>query len=176
MNYEVVLLAILVAGLVVSVMVIMFLLYSAYGVIAGAPYVPTKDYKIKIMMEMAAIQPGEMVYDLGSGDGRLVRLAARAGADAHGFEINPLLNLWGLLLNWGSGTGGRAHLHWRNLYSVDWSKPDVVFIYLFPRPMALLEKRLRARLKRGARVVVSAFPFPTWQPAITHGHTYLYRV
>ena len=173
---ETLILTALVLAFVISILVVIFLLYSAYGTIAGAPYVPTKNYKLKIMMQMAAIKPGEVVYDLGSGDGRLVRLAAEAGADAHGFEINPLLNIWGWYLNRRSGFHQRAHLHWRNLYSVDFSKADVVFIYLFPKPMTNLQHRMQTILRPGARVVVNGFPFPAWQPTQTEKHTYLYRV
>ncbi|TSA46497.1 SAM-dependent methyltransferase, partial [bacterium] len=60
----------------------------------GALFVPTHRDKVKKIIELAHVQPGEKAVDLGSGDGRILIALAQAGADAHGFEINPLLIIW----------------------------------------------------------------------------------
>jgi Xaa-Pro aminopeptidase len=64
------------------------------GGIRGAPFVLTGSRTVKTMTALANIQPGEKAADLGSGDGRILIAIARAGAEAHGYEINPFLVLW----------------------------------------------------------------------------------
>src|SRR3989338_7482884 len=66
---------------------------------AEAPFVPTGQRDLKKILEVARIVPGELVYDLGSGDGRVVRAAARRGARAVGIEQSWLLVWWSKLLS-----------------------------------------------------------------------------
>jgi hypothetical protein len=66
---------------------ILYLFYFSLSFIKGAPYVPSKKRTAEIMINFAHIKPGMMVYDLGSGDGRLLFLAAKRGATAIGYDI-----------------------------------------------------------------------------------------
>lgn len=60
----------------------------------NAPYAPSVKNRLDAMLDLANIQPGDKAVDLGSGDGRVVIAMAQAGAEAHGYEINPWLVLW----------------------------------------------------------------------------------
>ena len=126
------------------------------------------------MIELAKIKKGEKVYDLGSGDGRLVIMAAKKGARAIGFEINPFL----VLISWVrillAGVRKNAKIKWRNFWGQDISDADVVLLYLITQYMERMEKKLKAELKPGARVVSYTFKFPTWQHSFYDKENTLY--
>lgn len=69
----------------------------------GAPFLPTDRTKVRAIVSLARVKPGERAVDLGPGDGRLVVALARAGACTTGYEINPLLVLWLRFLIWRAG-------------------------------------------------------------------------
>ena len=73
--------------------VIIFILVLAFGgvLLRGAPYVPTLDRQGKIALELLDLKPGQTLLELGSGDGKMLVLAARAGLNVVGIELNPLL-------------------------------------------------------------------------------------
>ena len=141
----------------------------------GAIYLPTQKRTVKKMIELASIKPGEVAVDLGSGDGRLVIALARAGAEAHGYEINPLLVL---LAKWNirkAGMKGKAFVYFKNLWKEDFSRFDIVTIFGIGYAMKSLEQKLKKELKTGARVVSNAFPFPNWQHEKKEDTAFLYR-
>ncbi len=142
----------------------------------GAPFVPTSHGTTKQMIELARIVDTDRVADLGSGDGRLLLEAARAGAKAaQGYEIHP-----GLV--WISRLSARwQHLHsqitiyQKSFWDADLSDITLVFLYQLPDAVARLEQKLKRELPAGARVVSHAFPFPNWKPEEVRGKIYLYR-
>lgn len=154
--------------------VIAFVLLIA-SVWFGAVYVPSVDWAVEEMMDMAAIQKGERVVDLGSGNGKILIALARKGIESHGYEINPLLVLWSWFLIRKAGMSGKAHAHFGNIFSVDVRSYDVIFIFVVPYIMPKLEQKLRKELKTDTRVIVETFPFPTWKPVKKTGSIYLYR-
>ena len=92
----------------------------------GAPYVPSQEKTIRQMILLAGILPGERAIDLGSGDGRVVIALARAGAEAHGYEINPLLVWLGRRKIRKEGLEKVAFIHFKDFWSVDFSAFDMV--------------------------------------------------
>lgn len=155
-----------------------FLFYLCLAFVTGAPYVPSVSPTATAMIRLARISPGTTVYDLGSGDGRLLLLAAGKGARAVGFEINPFLVFWSTLKALFSPHKGVVKTIWKNFWKADISKADVVFVYLLPWRMEALEKKLKEELRPGALVVSNSFIFPDWnilrQDAKTH--VYVFRV
>ncbi|TAK04805.1 methyltransferase domain-containing protein [Patescibacteria group bacterium] len=145
------------------------------SIVAGAPYVPSTDERVRMMLRMSRIQPGEKVADLGSGDGRLVISAAALGADAVGYEVNPFLTLRARVMAWKAGLGRRVGFRTRPFQRAALGDYDVIFCYLLPSLMAKVEKKLERELKPGGRVVVNAFPLPTWKPLAVRDHVYVYE-
>ncbi len=145
------------------------------SIIAGAPYVPSSDERVRTMLRMARIQPGEKVADLGSGDGRLVISAAALGGRAVGYEVNPFLTLRGRVMAWKAGLGRRVVFHTQAFQRAPLGDYDVIFCYLLPSLMKQVEAKLERELKPGGRVVVNAFPLPTWQPIAREEHVYVYE-
>lgn len=140
----------------------------------GAPYVPSQEKTVKQMTEMADVHPGERAIDLGSGDGRVVIALARAGAEAHGYEINPLLVWVGRRKIKKAGLENRAFIHWKDFWSVDFSNFDIVTVFGISHIMGFLKRKCRKELKASARVVANSFPFSKWPHTKKLGEVYLY--
>jgi len=145
----------------------------------GAPWFPTPRVTGHKMLAMAGVRPGEAVYDLGSGDGRVLFAAARHfGAQAVGIELDPFRYLWTQLLIILLGVRGQVRVVWGDLFGQDLSQADVVTVYLLPAANARLMIKLRQELRPGARVVSYKFFFPGWRPVSIdeEDQLYLYRV
>jgi len=160
----------------VLVLAIIFVIYAyLLPPLIGAPFVPTKRSRVSTMIALAKIRAGERACDLGSGDGRIVIALAQAGAEAHGYEINPMLVLHSRLLIRRHGLSGRAHIHWKSFLKLDCSGFDVVTIYGLPGIMKRLEEKLRRELPEGGRVISHAFRFPNWPAEEQEDKVYVYR-
>lgn len=165
----------LVIFLILCAAVISFL--GAIGIFIGlgAPYVPTHDKTMKKMVMLLNIKPGEKAVDLGSGDGKIVIALAQAGAEAHGYEINPFLVLWSKMNIKKAGLSGKAFIHWKSFWGADFSSFQVVTIYGITYVMKRLEKKLQKELKQGSRVASNAFTFPQWNPIQNDNGVHLYK-
>lgn len=152
-----------------------FTLLFVYTMMFSAPSVPTKKSAVEAMVRLADIRAGERAVDLGSGDGRVVMAMARAGAEAHGFEINPGLVLWSRLRIAMAGLRGKAFVHLGSFWSQDLSSYQVVTVYGLPKLMQRLQTKLRTELPAHARVISNIFKFPNWQPSTAMDSVRLYR-
>lgn len=130
--------------------------------VIGAPYVPTNNRGVAKILECSEIAPGMKIADLGSGDGRILIALAKAGAIAHGYEINPFLVWYSRYMIRRAGLQDKAFVHWKNIWGVNFSDYQVITLFGITHIMHRLEKKLRQELKSGARVVSVSFSFPTW--------------
>ncbi len=117
-----------------------------------------------------------MAADLGSGDGRIVIALARQGAEAHGFEVNPVLTLISLRNIRRAGFHGRAFIHWKSFWRADLSRFDVVTLFQGSFVMRRLEAKVRKELAPGARVVSDYWGFPTMTAERVEGTVVCYRI
>ncbi len=140
----------------------------------GPFYVPTRTKYVPRIIAMLDIKQGEKMVDLGSGDGRLLIAIAKAGAEAHGYEHNPLLVLKSKQNFKKEGVEGKAFVHMSNFWDVDTSQFDGIVVYGIPYIMTRLEEKLKRELRPGARVVSYSFPFPNWEPTKKEKAVYLY--
>ena len=132
----------------------------------GVPWVPTREKRIRRALQLAKLQSGDTLYDLGAGDGRVLIMAAReCGAQAVGIEIGPMQCGLGWLRSLLSGTRRKVQVRCGNFYRADVSKADVVFVYLTSKQTVRLQEKLAHELRPGARVVSIAADFPNWQPS-----------
>jgi cyclopropane fatty-acyl-phospholipid synthase-like methyltransferase len=155
------------------------LLWMAWTQARGAPWLPTPQGKVRRMLAMAGVQPGDVVYDLGCGDGRVLVAAARDfGAHAVGVELDPLRYLWSRLRITFQGLRGQAQVFRGDLFQVDLSQADVVSCYLLQSTNDRLVEKLMRELPPGARVVSNSFTFPGLRLVGKDGHAeiYVYRV
>jgi SAM-dependent methyltransferase len=130
-------------------------------------YVPTPDEVVKEMMDLAKVKPGDVVYDLGCGDGRIVVAAAKRGAaKAVGVDIDPdrIREAWANAR--AAGVADKVTFIQGDLFQMDFSDADVVTLYLLPDLNLKLRPKLLA-LKPGTRIVSHAFDMGDWKPEIT---------
>ena len=129
------------------------------------PWVPTAQDRARRALEMVDLQPDELLYDLGAGDGRILLMAAEEfGARAIGIEVSPLQYAFTKLRFFFSGSKPKVSVRRENFYRTDLSDADVIFAYLTPKHTLRFQDDLANQLKPGARVVVVAFDFPDWKP------------
>src|SRR3984957_8641945 len=131
-----------------------------------APYYPTPQSIVEKMLQLGELKAGEKMYDLGSGDGRIVIMAARKyQADATGVELDDALYKQSALRIKTLGLESRARIVHGDLLQQDYSSYDLLTIYLLPVAIQKVTPLLEKQLKKGARVVAHDFEFPTWTPA-----------
>ncbi len=149
-----------------------------------APYVVSPQEIVDRMLELADLKPGEKLYDLGSGDGRiLITAVMRFKAKAVGVEISDdLVNTANTRIR-KLGLDNDAQVLHANFLDVDLSPADVVTLYLATDANEMLRPQFEKYLKNGARVVSHDYEVPGWKPNVVdkdpehHGHTiYLYRM
>jgi len=118
------------------------------------------------MLVLAELKPGEVFYDLGAGDGRTVIMAAQEfGARAVGIELREDLAKKALQTVYQLGLQDRVTILHSNLFDVDISPADVVFLYLTTSANEKVKPKLEAELKPGARVVSHDYEIVGWKPA-----------
>lgn len=129
------------------------------------PFVPTPMEVVEKMLELAEVKKGDVVYDLGSGDGRIVITAAKKyGVRAVGFEIDPDLIRQSRESIRKEGVQHLAEIREQDIRTVDLSGATVVTMYLLPDVNLLLRPKVLHELKPGSRVVSHAFDMGDWGP------------
>lgn len=155
-----------------------FFFFLCLAFVTGAPFVLTTNSTAQSMIRLAHIKKGMIAYDLGSGTGKLLFLAAEKGAKAVGFEINPFLVLLSNLRAIFSPYKHSVKTVWKNLWTADLRYADVIFLYLIPWKMERLEKKLKTEVKKGSIVVSNSFIFPNF-PCIRKdkkNHVFVYKI
>ncbi len=131
-----------------------------------APYYPTPETIVAKMLQLGELRAGEKMFDLGSGDGRIVIMAAQKfHADAVGVELDKDLCRQSAAKILKLGLEKNARIVNGDLLKQNYSSADLVTVYLLPasinsKVLPLLDKQL----KKGARVVAHDFEFQTWTP------------
>jgi SAM-dependent methyltransferase len=130
-----------------------------------APFVPTPQDVVERMLALAQVSSKDVVYDLGSGDGRLVVTAAKKyGARGVGIDIDPARIAEGRANAKQAGVEQLVEFRQQNALEADLSKATVVTLYLLSSSNVKLRPRLTSQLKPGARVVSHQFGMGDWQP------------
>lgn len=117
------------------------------------------------MLILAELKPGEVFFDLGAGDGRAVIMAAKDfGARAVGVELREDLVKKALSTVYEQGLQNRVTLVNGDMFSIDLTSADVVFLYLTTSANEKIKPKLEVELKRGARVVSHDYEIVGWKP------------
>lgn len=150
-----------------------------------APYYPTPQLIVEKMLDLGGLRSGEKMFDLGSGDGRIVITAAQKfKADATGIEFDDSLYLLSAYRVRSLGLSQTARIIEGDVLKQDYSSADLLTVYLLDYGTGKLTPLLEKQLKKGARVVAHDYPFLSWTPLRTEqiddaeGRThklYLYR-
>jgi SAM-dependent methyltransferase len=127
------------------------------------PFVPSPQSVVDKMIDLAGVKKGDTVYDLGSGDGRIVIAAAQKGARAVGFEIDPDLVAESRANIQKAGVQESAEIRNQDILTVDLSGASVVTMYLLPDVNLKLRPNLQKQLKPGSRIVSHSFDMGDWK-------------
>jgi hypothetical protein len=150
-----------------------FVALFAAGAILGAPYLPVLRRDSEALLALAALKPGQTVIDLGSGDGRFLRLAARHGYHGIGYEINPLLWLVSLVVCW--PVRSNVKVYCRNYWNLTLPRADVIYVFLIDRYMPKLDAKLAREVTTPTRLVSYVFPIPHKKPVASTQNSYVYQ-
>jgi SAM-dependent methyltransferase len=131
------------------------------------PYEPTPPEVVDAMLRLGEVGPGDVVYDLGCGDGRIVIQAARLGARAIGVELDPQRIREARANAREAGVEGKVEFREGDLFQADVHDATVVMLYLWPHVNLQLRPRLLAQLRPGARIVSHAHDMGDWPPERT---------
>jgi SAM-dependent methyltransferase len=146
------------------------LLVAAWSGCARVPGVEVPDVRTPLevvveILRLARVGPGDTVYDLGSGDGRIVILAARDfGARGVGLELDPDLVALSVRNATRAGVAENTRFLIKDIFEADVSEATVVTLYLSPEVNLRLKPKLLSQLKPGSRIVSHDFPIGDWQP------------
>jgi precorrin-6B methylase 2 len=150
---------------IISVVVVLICVWIIWPVLIGAAYVPTPHEIVVKMLEIAEVKEDDVLYDLGSGDGRIIIEAAdKYRAKAIGIEADPLRVLWSRAKIRSRALHDRVRVIWGNFFRSDLSKATVVTIYQGQGINNKLIEKLEEELKPGTRIVSYSFTFDGWDP------------
>ncbi|MBI3680459.1 MAG: methyltransferase domain-containing protein [Acidobacteria bacterium] len=151
-----------------------------------APYYPTPEFVVEKMLQLGGLKRGEKMFDLGSGDGRIVIMAAQKfGADASGVEMDDDLWKQSTAKIRSLGLEKTARIIHGDIFLQNYSAADLITVYLLPSSNDKVRPILEKQLKKGTRIISHDFEFSGWKPEKTEtidddgegrSHTlYLYR-
>ena len=129
-----------------------------------APFYPTPESVVQKMLELGGLKAGEWHYDLGSGDGRVVIMAAQKfKAHSVGYEIDDELYKKSMGRIKDLGLSSLANIVKGDLMKADFGRPDFITVYLLPSSNDKLQPFLEKAMKKGSRVVSHDFEFSGWK-------------
>lgn len=157
-------------ALVIGALVMLF----GFVILFGAPYLPTLNKQKQTALDLLDLKPGQLLVELGSGDGRMLTEAASRGIRAVGYELNPLLFAYSWLAT-------RRHrrlikVYLANYWSVKLPKCDGIYVFLLDRYMPKLYKKLTQEIASSTKLVSFAFKLPDIKHTTEKNGLYLYTL
>lgn len=146
-------------------------------VFRGAPYVPSRKPQLdKAFTDLYRLGPSDCLVDIGSGDGVVLRAAARRKARAVGYELNPILVM---ISRWLSRRQKGVKTYWADFWQTNWpDETTVVYVFGESRDIARMAEKVASqsqRLQKPLYLISYGFAVPDRQPLKTLGAYYLYR-
>jgi tRNA A58 N-methylase Trm61 len=130
-----------------------------------APFVPSPPQVVRQMLTLADLKPGEVFFDLGAGDGRTVVMAAKDfSARAVGVELREDLVKKALSTVYEQGLQDRVTIVNGDMFSVDLTSADVIFLYLTTSANEKIKGKLETELRKGVRIVSHDYEIVGWKP------------
>lgn len=152
-----------------------FILILLFGfvILFGAPFLPTLKNQIKPAFELLNLKEGQVLLELGSGDGRILIEAAKRGIYATGYELNPVLVIYSKIITW--KYRDKINIKWVNFWSEDWPDADGIFVFLLTRYMSKLNNKVVQTYTKPIKVVSFAFKIPNKKISSQKNGLFLYE-
>jgi hypothetical protein len=141
-------------------------LWTIVPAVYGLPTVPARKERVRAALRLAGLKPGETIFDLSAGDGRVLVMAAREfGARAVGIEVGPIqcLLLW--LRMQAEGLRDKVESHWGDFFRADLHQADVVFAYVTRAQVRRLRELAAREMRPATRLVMLTNELEGWKPA-----------
>lgn len=152
--------------------IILLLVFFMSSVLFGAPYVPTLDKTTRQLFSSVKLPKGAYFYDLGCGDGKVLRAARAKGYAVVGYETNPMLYL---LCKWRFRRDSMAKVKFGNFLKADLSKADLIYVFGVRSVAAKIEHTTIKSFKHGAWLVMCGYRLPKRKPTKVQGILIYYK-
>ncbi len=149
------------------------LLVFSFVIIFGAPYLPTLKPQAQKALDLLDLQPGQIMLELGSGDGRVLKQAAQKGIRGIGYELNPLLVLYSQISCWRYRK--LVTFRCRNYWHITLPPCDGIYVFLLDKFMPKLDGKIMKELDKPVKLVSYAFKIPGRVPTVKNGGLMLYE-
>lgn len=162
--------------ILIAVLILLLACFAGLSWFAGtdAPYVPTKMDTLRKILKGLKIKKGQIFYELGSGDGRVVLEAGKLGAKAIGVE-QSWIRVWFSRLSAKKENIKDTYFYHGNIYDREYYPADIVYIYMLQKCVDELEKKLKKELKTGAIIITQTYHFKNWKPFKKEGSFQVYK-
>ncbi len=159
----------------VLIWLIVGLVFIIFGLIPlkGAPWLPSLKAHRGAAFDLLKLKPGQVIYDLGCGDGRFLKQAAKRGYKAVGYELNPFMYFFALIITLPYRKNVKLVLG--DFWKADISDADAVYVFLLDRYMKQLDDKLKGEGKKGLLLASHTFKVPNKKPAASKYGVYLYK-
>jgi hypothetical protein len=158
-----------------AIWILALLLIIAYGAVIafGAPFLPTLKKTQADAIKLIDLKKGQLLVDLGSGDGSVLSRAAASGLRTVGYELNPFLVIYSWLVT--RRHGRKVKIVMGNFWHSDLSEVDGIFVFLIGHYMEKLDKLITSQPHKKLRVVSHAFEIPGRKAIKKQGALFLYE-
>ncbi len=157
-------------------LILFTLVVLAFGIVLlyGAPYVPTLKSQQVAALKLLNLKQGQTMLELGCGDGRVLRAAAKQGIRGVGYELNPIMYVVAVLVTWRYRK--LVSIRFGNFWQGTWPPADGIYVFLLDRFMEKLHKKITQEyLGKKVKVVSYTFKIPQQTPVKTETGLYLYE-
>jgi hypothetical protein len=167
-----------------EILIILFIVFVGYVVwkywtlAIGAGYDPTPRAVVDTMLDLAEVKAGDVLYDLGSGDGRILIAAAKSyDASAVGIEVDPFRFIFSWCAIRLARCGDKVKVRFGNLFATDIRSATVITLFLFGPANKRLKRKFQKELNPGVRIVSYMWPIEGWEceDTLPDEQIYLYR-
>lgn len=148
--------------------------FFGLSLLFGAPYLPTLSKQTAMALDLLDLKPGQMLLELGSGDGRLQLEAAKRGINSLGYELNPILvfvSHWRL-----RKYRSLAKVKMANFWRSDWPPTDGIYVFLLDRYMLKLHNKVVQSARKPVKLVSFGFRIPNLKPKRQSNGLFLYII
>lgn len=150
-----------------------FILIFGFVVLFGPPYIPTLTEQMNEALDLLDLSAGQTMLELGSGDGRVVKAAAKRGWKVVGYELNPILVVISIIWTWPERR--QVKIIWGNFWSKEWPPADGIFNFLLGRQTGKLDRKIKQYKSRPLKVANFAFRIQGKNPKKESKGVFLYE-